>query len=300
MRIIRELRLLISLEFLLGLSLVTVKWKSFILRTPRHSIYVQFLFVVFNLVCLYVFVTSKFVSMFTNAEELFLVLRRSLVIFSSIVISIESLLKRKAQNDFWRNLNVIECVLRKEFQVSVRFKLFLRICLFVVASIFTTMIGLLIFYQITNHRKRSLIFMIVFFHALCLFFLRSFFNIAYAVLILVNVKGLNYVMENKVNELFLNQIKEKILIFRQLHYHLFCAIQSFSSSSNYSMIFWLVLDFVNILNAVYFTILSICMENNQYYINFAQPTLVTATFSLLNTFSKLIVSREITKEVWII
>lgn len=89
MRIIRELRSLIILEFFFGFSLQTVNLKSNRLITPRHSYFVQFLLILLHIYYFYVCISvGKFIQ-YSHAEELLNLCARS-CLFSNAKLTIFS------------------------------------------------------------------------------------------------------------------------------------------------------------------------------------------------------------------
>lgn len=184
MRIIRELRIVIVLKFLMGFSVVTVKSKFTNFSTPRHSIFLQILIILFHVYILYVCSSLVKFPSFSYAEDLLILLRRLSLFLISILIFIECLLNRKNEINYWNNLSKIDKILRKEFHVFVRFKRFLCVSLLAVFILCISM------WQCFSHifmEPESAIFVVEFLIQFMVFLysFKSFYFIMHAALILV-------------------------------------------------------------------------------------------------------------------
>lgn len=109
----------------------------------------------------------------------------------------------------------------------------------------------------------------------------------------MHVKEMNRAVENTIetkDEFFARQIKDKLVIFRQLHYHLFRTVQSLCGSTSYSLLMSMVYEF-------YFTIIHFFSEDSRVYDNFSSLGWLTSLPIILSISSKIIVGKMLNTQV---
>lgn len=298
MRIIRELQVLIVLEFLFGFSLVTVKWKNRNLHSPRHSYRVQVLFILLLILlfCFYLNARKSIKMHFSYAEELLIFLRNGSAYLISLVAFIECLLKRQEQMHFWNNLIQIDNIFSKKLEVSLEY---MKIVLMGILTLFVNSFVIIMAVFFSAHKFFIYIAYVATINVVSI--CKSFHVCEYASLILLQTKKMNEAIEviiDTEDEFFTWQIREKLVIFRRLHYQLFSAGQSICDVSSFSLLMSVVYDFICIMTTSYFTVIAFTDGNNTIYGRTARLLWPPALLSITSLYCKLIIGKKIKDEVY--
>lgn len=301
MRIIRELRVLIFFEYLFGLSFFTVKWKSNILYTPRLSIFIQIILMLFCIHSLYMYFNMTIPPNFSHAEELLMIFRIIIVHITSTIVLLETVWKHNHHKKFWFHINEIENIFSKELNTPIKYTKFCNRCLLILFLLILYFIVQAICVRSYYNRaaKHHVVLTVL---SIAIIHFKYLYHNFYASLILMHSKVMNRMIENhfKEDEVFsVQEMRKFSKILHRFYYNLFCATKSLNDSTNYSLLCFVVHNFQNVLIAVYFSIMAVYFQTNPYYNSLTLFSFFTICLSLLAIYSKIIVGKMFKNEVLI-